>query len=136
MVDNALLKDGVLATREKVSGSDCVICLAPQYVANLELGEYGLHFSARFNGFYHHLKVPYEYINAVFAYQARNMIEDTGEMNMFVLPKVVLPPGAVRRNEAAANKELLNETVLLNLEDQPTGDLENSHAPIVASFKR
>lgn len=136
VVDNAQLKDGVLATREKVSGDDCVICLAPQFIANLELGEYGLHFSARFNGFYHHLKIPYECISAVFAYQVKNMIEDTGEMNMFVLPKVILPPGAVRRNEAAAQKELLNETVLINLEDQPAGDLETSHAPIVASFKR
>lgn len=57
-------------------------------------------------------------------------------MNVFVLPKVVLPPGAVKRNEATANKESLNETLILNLEDQPAGDLESTRAPIVASFKR
>lgn len=136
VVDNARLHDGVLATREKVSGDDCVICLAPQHIANLELSEHGLHFTARFNGFYHHLEVPYDCITAVFAYQVSNILEDNGEMNVFILPKVVLPPGAVRRNEAAASKEMLNETVLLNLEDQPAGDLEQTHAPIVASFKR
>jgi stringent starvation protein B len=136
VVDNSMLQDGVLATREKVSGDDCVICLAPQYIANLELDDYGVHFSARFNGFYHHLVIPYECINAVYAYQTSAIIEDNGEMNMFVIPKVVYPPGAVKRNEASAAKDLLNETAALNLEDQPAGDLENSHAPIAASFKR
>lgn len=136
VIDNARLMDGVLATRDKVSGDDCVIVLAPQYIANLELGDTGLHFSARFNGFYHFLEVPYDCISAVFAHQVSNVIEDTGEMNVFVLPKVVLPPGAVKRNEATANKESLNETLILNLEDQPAGDLESTRAPIVASFKR
>lgn len=136
VIDNTRLMDGVLATREKVSGDDCIIVLAPQYIANLELGDNGLHFSARFNGFYHFLEVPYDCINAVFAHQVSHVIEDTGEMNVFILPKVILPPGAVRRNEVAANKERLNETLILNLEDQPTGELESTPAPIVASFKR
>jgi stringent starvation protein B len=136
VVDNAILKDGVLATREKVSGDDCVICIAPGFVANLELDDYGLSFSAKFNGIYHYLSIPYEAISVIYAYQADAMVTDNGEQNMLTLPRVLLPPGAVRRNEAAANREQLNQTVLLNLEDQPDQALSDNKAPIVANFKR
>lgn len=136
IIDNAILQDGVLATREKVSGDDCVVCLSQEYIANFEVDDFGISFSAKFNGFYHHLAVPYEAISAVFAYKSNCMINDQGEMNLLTLPKVILPPGAIRRNQSASDKEHLNQTVLLNLEDQPLGDAEHSHAPIVASFKR
>lgn len=124
-----------MATREKVSGDDCVICLAPDYIANLEMDDYAIRFTTRFNGFYHHLSIPYEAISLVYAYQCATMLEDNGEMNVFTLPKVVLPPGAVRRNEAAADREKLNETLVLNLEDQPAQG-SDAVIPTVASFKR
>lgn len=136
VVDNTILNDGVLATREKVSGNDCVICIAPGFVANFEVDDYGVSFTVKFNGLYHHLSVPFEAITTVYAYQADAIVTDQGEQNVLTLPRVLLPPGAVRRNEAAAQKEKLNQTILLNLEDQPSYEEGVTQAPIVANFKR
>lgn len=135
IVDNSVLNDGVLATRSRGTGNDCVICIAPAFVANLEISDEGVSFSAKFDGFHHALNIPFEAINAVYAYRSDCMITDNGEMNMFVLPKVVLPPGSARRTEMAAEKAQLNQDIVLNLEDQPKEEC-TGHVPQVASIKR
>lgn len=137
VIDNAVLQDGVLATRQKVSGDDCVICVAAGYVANWDVGDFGVSFSVKFNGFYHFMEIPFEAISAIFAYQSTQMITDDGEMNVFTLPKVVVAPGATRRKEKAkAKDEQEAQAILLNLEEQPGGDTQSSNAPVIAHLKK
>lgn len=123
-VDNSILNDGILATREKVSGNDFVIVITPEYVANLDFDEYGISFTAKFDGIYHQLFIPYEAIIMIHSYQSKSVVNDNGEMNVFPMPKVIYPPGAARRNEAAAERERLNQAVSVELEEQPSNKVD------------
>lgn len=137
IVDNSVLHDGVLSTREKVSGHDCIICIANEFVTNFQINDDSVSFSARFNGFYHHLEIPFDAINAVYAYKSNCMINDNGEMNMFALPKVIMPPGATRRNEviAAQRNNEFDKTKLDKIEDQPLDALDHTNLPNVAGLR-
>lgn len=125
IIDNTVMKDGVLSTREKVSGDDCVICISPSHVANFDIAREGISFSARFDGFQHHLNIPYEAITAIYAYDSTALLSDDGEVNMLVLPKVVLPPGAIRRKEEAATKVSIPLEPEVEIEDQPREAIVN-----------
>lgn len=131
VVDNTVLKDSVLDGLDRVSGDDFVICIAVGYVTNLTVGDESVSFATKFNGIPHVLEVPYYAIHAVIAYLSQVTIEDDGSRNTLVMPKLVLPPGAAKRNERALTVK--ETTEVIEVADQIAASVQEVR---VTHFKR
>lgn len=112
MVDNTVLKDGVLAALHPQS-DDFVLCVAPGYTTELTLSDLDVTVAVRFDVIHHVVTIPYEAVRAVLAHETTGVINDYGQLNIITIPPVVYPPGAhyrIEKREAAASTTGHEET--------------------------
>lgn len=116
LVDNAVLKDGVL-TAMSAERSDFIICVAPGYVTQMEYGDTELDITVKFNGMWHAMSIPYEAIVMVLCVGVKGVLTEEGHLNMISVPPVVYPTNAKATRQKAEQQRIVDETQ--KVEEQP-----------------
>lgn len=98
IVDNTVLKDGVLAS-QKQDGGDFIVCVAPGFTTQLDFDEADLTIAVKFDNLAHVMCIPYNAIKAVIAANAGGVLTEDGHMNVISIPPVVYPPASRYRTE-------------------------------------
>ncbi|MNO21504.1 ClpXP protease specificity-enhancing factor [compost metagenome] len=114
IVDNTILKDGVLsAITQDSNSSDFIVCVAPGFTTQLDFGDDGVTISVRFNEVPHSMSIPYHAVKAVIAANSNGVLTENGHLNLISIPPVVYPPASRCRN-----KEELDRLAQQAVEDE------------------
>ncbi|MNM23079.1 hypothetical protein D3C81_334690 [compost metagenome] len=98
IIDNTVLKDGVLASLNQDSG-DFIVCVAPGFTTQLDFDETELTIAVKFGTLPHVMCIPYNAIRAVIAANSGGVLTEDGHMNIISIPPVVYPPASRYRTE-------------------------------------
>jgi stringent starvation protein B len=98
IVDNSVLKDGVLASLKQES-DDFIICVAPGFTTQLDFDETELNIAVKFDNLAHVMSIPYNAVKAVIAANSGGVLTEDGHMNIISIPPVIYPPASRFRNE-------------------------------------
>lgn len=120
MVDNTVLKDGVLAALNQ-DGGDFIVCVAPGFTTQLDFNETEITIAVKFDSFSHVMSIPYGAIRAVIAADSGGVITEDGHMNIISVPPVIYPPASRYRNEQYLT-EKAQQAVAAEMQAQPTQD--------------
>lgn len=91
------LKPGVRVPEVYVHEGKIVLNVAPQAIANLELGNDWVSFDARFSGVLHRIRIPVKSINSIYAAEnGRGMFFDADEYD----GDDTIPPEPAAQNSA------------------------------------
>ncbi len=118
LIDNNILKDGVLEAQNPNGTSEFIICVAPGFTTQMDFGDQDLTISVRFAHLIHILTIPYEAIRAVLAADSGGVLTDEGHINIIEVPPVVYPPGAPYRRRSTDVKSP-EPLVIDDLQSQP-----------------
>jgi len=101
LIDNLVLKDGVLASMSEHDRTEFIVCVAPGFTTMMDLGDTDICVTVRFRSCTHFMCIPYNAISAVLAANANGVLTDEGQVNVINIPPVVYPPGSKYRTEHA-----------------------------------
>jgi len=104
LIDNTILKDGVLEAQNPNGSSEFIVCVAPGYTTQMDYGDQDLTISIRFAHLIHTLTIPYEAIRAVLGADTGGVLTDDGHINIIEVPPVIYPPGAPYRRRSTDPK--------------------------------
>lgn len=121
IIDNTILKDGVLTSLKKDSGDDFIVCIAPGFTTLLDFGELDLTIAVKFDNYTHVMCVPYNAIKAVIAANSGGVLTEDGHMNIITVPPVVYPPASRYRTETDL-ADSAREAVQAEMQAQPEQD--------------
>lgn len=93
IVDNSILKDGVLESRQLDGRSEFVICVAPGFVTYMEYNTTGLSITAKFDYLEHSMEIPYHAVRAVVGIGVGGLACEDGHTNVIPVPPIIYPPG-------------------------------------------
>ncbi|QTH80425.1 hypothetical protein PA10_00227 [Pseudomonas phage pPa_SNUABM_DT01] len=120
IVDNTILKDGVLAAMaQENNSSDFIVCVAPGFTTQLDFGDADLTISVKFHDAAHSMVIPYHAIRAVIAADSGGVLTENGHINIISVPPVVYPPASRYRNEEELDK-IAQQVVEEEVHAQPT----------------
>jgi hypothetical protein len=110
LIDNALLKDVLLASFNGGGYGELTICISPGFVTRLEFGDEVLTLGIRLNHADQVLSIPYHAIRAIVSGQdTYGAVSGQGELNVIAIPPVVYPPGSPYRKEGMQSSPLQAE---------------------------
>lgn len=98
IIDNSILKDGVLDSLKQDGSDDFIVCIAPGYTTQLDFDETDLTIDVKFGDLDHIMQIPYNAIKAVMAANSGGILSEDGHMNIISIPPVVYPPASRYRN--------------------------------------
>ncbi len=119
LVDNQILKDGVLQAQSPDGRQEFLICVAPYFVTQMDFADHDLSTTIKFDGLIHTLCIPYHAIKAVLACDGTGILTDEGHLNVIDIPPVVYPPGAHYRRTEQVDQSVVDSQPL---EVQPSQD--------------
>lgn len=121
IIDNTILKDGVLTSLKLDDDGDFIVCIAPGYTTQLDFDDTDLTIAVKFGSLAHVMTVPYHAIRAVIAANSGGVLTEDGHMNIISIPPVVYPPASRYRNEQdLAHKA--QQAVEAEMQPQPAQD--------------